>query len=122
MPSFVMRTISLSPLVSFASIRQSSCFDLDGDDAAFADVAVIGEIRFLHDAGAGRENDVEIFVPGFVDGVRARARLLRLNANGRGDFFVGAQLEQVGDATAFGGAAHLGNFVNVLDVSAARCP
>ena len=63
----VISTISLLPFVSFASIRQSSFFDLDRDDAAFADVAVIGEIRFLHDAGAGRENDVQIFVPGFID-------------------------------------------------------
>ena len=47
--------------------------DLDGDDAAFADIAVIGKVRFLYDAGAGRENDVQVFVPGLVDGVRASA-------------------------------------------------
>ena len=44
---------------------------------------------------------------------------LRLDANGRGDFFVAAQLEQVRDGAAFGGAAHLGNFVNLLDIGAA---
>ena len=45
---------------------------------------------------------------------------LRLHANGGRDFFLGAQLEKVGDRATFGGAAHLGNFVNLLDVSASR--
>ena len=48
-------------------------FDLDRDDAAFANVAVIGEIRFLDDARLRREHDVEIFVPGLIDRVRPGA-------------------------------------------------
>src|SRR5262249_52444072 len=51
-------------------------FDLNRDDAAFSNVAVIGEIRFLHDTGLRCEDDVEIFIPGLVDCVRSSARLL----------------------------------------------
>ena len=43
-----------------------------------------------------------------------------MDANGRGDFLVRAQLEKIGDGAAFGGAAHLRNLVNFLDVSASR--
>ena len=52
MPSWVMSTISSCPLVNFAVDQAIVFLDLDGDDAAFADVLKIAEIRFLHDAGA----------------------------------------------------------------------
>ena len=48
-------------------------FNLDSDDAAFPHIRVIGQIGFLNDAGARRENDVQVFVPGFIDNVRAHA-------------------------------------------------
>ena len=50
---------------------------------------------------------------------RAGPRFLGLNPDRRGDFLVGAQLEQVGDGAALGGAAHFRNLVNFLDVGAA---
>ena len=43
---------------------------------------------------------------------------LRLNTNRGRDLFLGAQLENIGDGTALGGAAHLRNLVNFLHVSA----
>ena len=54
----------------------------------------------------------------FVDDVRSGAGFLRLDADGGGDFFVAAQFEEVGNGTALRGAAHLGNFVNLLHVGA----
>ena len=113
-----MSTISLLPLVNFGVDQAIVLLDLDRDDAAFANVAVIGKIRFLDDARARRENDVEIFVPGFIDNVRAGAGFLGLDADGRGDFLVGAQLEKVRDGAALGRAAHLRNLVNFFDVGA----
>ena len=50
-------------------------------------------------------------VPDFFDCTRIVAAI----------FSSAAQLEKVGDGAALGGAAHLGNFVNLLHVSAARC-
>ena len=63
---------------------------------------------------------MEIFVPGFIDCVRAGAGFLCLNPNGRGDFLVGAQLEDIRDRASLGGAAHFRNLVNFFDVGAAR--
>src|SRR5947199_37918 len=45
--------------------------DLDCDDAAFADVGVIGKIGFFDDAGACRKSDMEIFVPCLIDRARS---------------------------------------------------
>ncbi len=94
--------------------------DLDGDDAAFPDVAVIGEVRFLHDARSGGEERCEDSRP------RSRPRcsapvpdFLAWTRMVRGDFFVGAQFQQVRDRAALGGAAHLRNLINFLDVGAA---
>ena len=50
--------------------------NLDGDDAAFANVSIIGKIRFFDDARLAGEDDVEIFVPGLIDRLRANARFL----------------------------------------------
>ena len=115
MPSCVMSTISSSPLVSLQSIRRSPVLDLDGDDAAFPDVFEIAEVRLLHDAAARREDDVQLVVPRFLVG------LLALDADGRGDLFLGAQLEQVRDAAAFAGAEPSGISIDALDVTAAVC-
>ena len=48
-------------------------FDLDGDDAAFAYVRVIGKVRFFDDTRSRRENDVQVFVPSLINDVRAGA-------------------------------------------------
>ena len=60
MPSRVMRTTSSWPLVSFHVDEAVAGFDPDGDDAAFADVREIAEVRFLDRAAAGGEDDVQL--------------------------------------------------------------
>jgi len=50
--------------------------NLNGDDSAFSDVSVIGKVRFFYDAGASRENYMEVFVPGVVGGIWASASAL----------------------------------------------
>ena len=96
------------------AVDESVAFlDLDRDDAAFADVFEVAEVRLFHDAAAGREDDMQLVAPRFLIG------LLALDADGRGDFFLGAQLEEVRDAAAFAGARAFGNFKDALDVAAA---
>ena len=41
------------------------------------------------------------------------------DADEGGDFFVRLQFQQIGDAAALGGAAHVGNLVHALDIDAA---
>ena len=108
-----MSTISSRPLGELAVDEPVLRLDLDGDDAAFADVFEVAEVRLLHDAAARGEDDVQLVGPRFFVG------LLALDADGRGDLFLGAQLEQVGDAAAFRRARALGNLVDALDVAAA---
>jgi hypothetical protein len=55
-----------------------------------------------------RPGDVLLVRAGFGD-----------DADEGGDFFVGLQFEQVGDAAALGGAAHVGHLMDALDVGAA---
>src|SRR5438093_321986 len=95
-------------------------FNLDGDDPAFANVPIIGKVRFLDDTRLCRENDVKIFVPGLIDRIRANARFLRLDSNRGGDFFFRSQLKNVGNRSAFSRASHLRNLVNFFDVGASR--
>ena len=73
----------------------------------------LSRLRLFDDAALGGEDDVLVFVPGFFVG------LLALNADGGGDFFAGLELEEIGDAAAFGGAAHLGDLKDALDVAPA---
>ena len=96
----------------FAINEAVALLDLYGNDAAFADVLEIVEVRFLHDAAAGGEDDVEIFVPGFLIG------FLALDADGCGDFLLGAEFQEVGDGPTLAGAGALGNFKNAFDVAA----
>ena len=63
---------------------------------------------------------MQIFVPGFINCVRTGADSLRLNANRRGDFFITAQLQNIRNGTALGGATHFRNLVNLFHVSATR--
>ena len=88
--------------------------DLDGDDAAFADIFKIVEVRFFDDAAAGGEEDVEVFVPGFLRG------FLALDANGGGDFLVLFEFEKIGDGAAFAGAGAFGNLEHALDIATAH--
>jgi hypothetical protein len=62
---------------------------LDGDDAAFANVTVIGKIRFFNDARLSGENNVQILVPRLIDSVWSCAGFFGLDADRRGDFFIG---------------------------------
>ena len=112
-----MSTISFVAAGQLAVDQAVALLDLDGDDAAFADVGEVAEVRLLHDAAARGEDDVQVLVQ--VRRLRSSG-LLALDADGRGDLLVGAQLEQIRDAAALGGAAHLGNLVDALDVAAAR--
>ena len=89
--------------------------DIDGNDAALADVAVGGEVALLDHARLGGEEDVLVLVPRLI---LARAGL-RLDAHDGGDFLAGFELEKIGDGTAFGGAAHFGDVVGFLDVATA---
>ena len=114
-----MSTISLSPLVSFASIRRSSSSIWIAMMPPFRMLLKSVRFDFLTMPRARREDDVQVLVPGFVDDVRLGAGLLRLDADRRGDLLVAAELEQVRDGAAFRGAAHLGDFVDPLDVAAA---
>src|SRR5438105_4913559 len=63
--------------------------DLNRNDSAFAHVTIIGKVRLLDDARAGGENDVQVFIPGLIDYIRASAAGLGLDTNGRGNFFPG---------------------------------
>jgi len=80
------RELRIDELVAF--------LDLDGDDAAFADVREIGEVRFLHDARAGREKNVQVFVPRLVLRRRAGAGHLRLNAQGGGNLLAALEVDE----------------------------
>ena len=118
MPSRVMRTASLVPLVSLHLDEVVALLDADGDDAALAAVGEILQRGFLHRALLRGEEDVAARVPGDVVALRV---LLRLDADERGDFLARLHLEQIGDGAALGGAAHVGNLVHPLDVDAAAC-
>jgi hypothetical protein len=100
-PFLVMSTISLLPLVSFASIKRSPSSIWMAMMPPAAHVRVIRQIRFLDDARLRREHYVQVFVPCLIDGVRSRARLFGLDANRRRDFFVGLKLKDVRDRTPF---------------------
>ncbi len=51
-------------------------FNLNGDDAPFAHIAVIRKIGFLDDARLRGEYDVEIFIPRLIDGIRSSSGFL----------------------------------------------
>jgi len=86
--------------------------DFDGDDAAFADVFEVVEIRLFDDAAAGGKDDVEVFVPGVF------IVFLSLDADGGGDFLVVAEFEEVGDRAAFAGAGTFRDFKDAFHVAA----
>ena len=98
--------------------QRVALLDADGDDAAFADVAEIrSSAVFLTVPCARGEEDVQFGC------VQVRSSLfgpvLAMDADEGGDFFVGLQFEQIGDAAALGGAAHVGDFMDALDIDAA---
>ncbi len=87
--------------------------DGDGDDAALAHVGELGKGRFLHRAFAGGEEKVGVLLPGDVLAVGTG---FGFDPDEGGDFFFGFQFEQIGDAAAFGGAPHIGHFMDALDI------
>ena len=123
MPSLVISTTSSpgSPS-SDAAARQFHVnqrvarLNADGDDAALADVGKFVERGFLHRALLRGEEQFAGLRPRHVLLVRVG---LGQNADERGDFFVGLQFQQIRDAPAFGGAAHVGNLMHALDIHAA---
>jgi hypothetical protein len=68
-----LRSVSVLPFVNFRVNQPVAFLDLDGDDAATADIRVIGEIRFLNNTGLCGEHDMEIFVPSLIDSAWSRA-------------------------------------------------
>ena len=96
----------------------SPFLDGDGDDAAPAHVVEVREVRLLDDARACGEEDVQRRVPGLIDRTLVRADDLALHADGRGDLFVGPQVQEVDDGAPLRRAAALGQLVDALDVAA----
>ena len=92
--------------------------DLDGDDAPLADVGEVSEVRLLHDAATGGEEDMLLGIPSGLHTACAAAGG-RLDAHGGGDLLAGLEVQNVGDRFSLGRAAHLGNLVDTLDVAAA---
>ena len=90
-------------------------FDADADDAAVADVGEFFQGGFLDGALGGGEEDEIGLRPGVVLLVGAG---FGGDADHGGDFFVGLQFEQIGDAAALGGTAHVGNFMHAFDIDA----
>ena len=91
-------------------------FDADGDDAAAMDVGKFLQGGFLDSALRGGAEDEVGLAPGEVLLVGAG---FGGDADHGGDFFVGFQFEEIGDAAALGGAAHVGDFMDALDIDAA---
>ena len=71
MPSLVIRTSFVIPVGQLRIDQTVVRLDLNGDNAAFANVSVIRKVGFLNNAGASRKNDMKVFVPGLIDDVRA---------------------------------------------------
>ncbi len=92
-------------------------FQVDGDDAVLAVVAEVVERGLLDLAGAGGEEDVAgVLAEGDVVAVVVGGAF---EAQQRGDFFLGFQVEHVADAAAHRGARAFREFINPLDIDAA---
>src|SRR5262249_5942193 len=87
----------------------------NGDDAAFADIGKLAERGLFYRAALRRKEQFSRLLPGCVLFVRAA---FGHNPDQSGDGFAVLQLQDIGDAPAFGGASHVGDFVDPLDVSA----
>ena len=80
------------------------------------DVGELTEGGLLDCALRGGEEDEVGLGPGLVLLVRAG---LGGDADEGGDFFLGLEFQEIGDAAALGGAAHVGNLMDALDIDAA---
>ena len=87
----------------------------DGDDPAFADVGEILERGFFNRSLLRREENETGLLPGRVF---AALPGFGQDADQRGDGFARFEFQDVGDAPSFGGAAHVGNFVDAFDIHA----
>ncbi len=116
MPSRVMSTTSSWPVVSLTSINLSP---------GSMPMAMMPPLRTLAKSSSAVFLTVPCLVakkmkPGCFQVVSSLlAPVLESIADERGDFFARLQFEQIGDAAALGGAAHVGNFMHALDVNAA---
>ena len=113
MPSWVMSTISFDAAGQLAVDEPVACFDLDGDDAAFADVFEVVEVRSSSRCRCAWRRRVQLVAPGV---------LVRSSGPGCGwsrRSFPRAQFEEVRDAAALARRGHLGNLEDALDVAAA---
>ena len=115
MPSRVMSTHLVLAGGQFHVDQRVARLDADGDDAAFADVGEILQRGLLDRALLGGKEQKAGLFPRHVFLVRVR---LGHDADERGDFFARLQFQQVGDAAALGGAAHVGNLMHALDIDA----
>src|ERR1017187_2015333 len=105
-----------APASKFHVNQRVARLDGNGDDAAFAHVGEFIERRFLHRALFRGEEKFAGLFPRRIFLVRVG---LGQNTNQRGDGLARLQFEQIGDAAALGGAAHVGNFMHALDINAA---
>ena len=79
-------------------------FDADGDDAVFADIGKVLERSLLDGALLGGEEEETGLLPGGILFVRPVAGR---DADQSGDGFARLEFQEIGDAPAFGGAAHV---------------
>ncbi len=90
--------------------------DSDGDDPVLIHVAIRGQLGFLHRAVFGRKENVTRLFPRHI---LALSAFLGEHPDQGGDFFAFFELEEIGNAPAFGGAAHVRDFMNPLDIDPA---
>ena len=70
--------------------------DLDRNDASFSDVGKVSEVRLLHDAATGGEEDMLLGVPSGLD-TSCTTTGRRLDAECGSDLLSGLEVEDVGD-------------------------
>ena len=107
MPSWEARKTIWLPSVMRAATSSSPCFNSDGVDAVGAHVHELAQLRFLHQAVAGGEEDVLVL---FFEIAHGEHGLYG---------FAGLQADQVADVLAFSGGADVGDFVDLEPVDAA---